>query len=154
MYTKTSKPFFVPKKDFHMRLLKPLFGLASIALGLTTIVSPAQAEEIDVDSLIIGCGIPQSVSVATNPNIPVCDIYTRQLAYRLERLKLRDQLNERQKNFAAPSIEAYNRYVENLEALNEERSEKENEDKKKKAEKSEISEEVAEANTAEKAPSE
>ncbi len=121
-----------------MRHIQYVFLTAIFTFGF--ILSPsAHAEEIDVDSLIIGCGVPQSVSVRTNPGIPVCDIYTRQLAYRVERLKLRDQLNERQKNFAAPSIEAYNRYVQMLVELNEERSEKENEDKKDKKDKSDDS---------------
>jgi hypothetical protein len=69
---------------------------------------------------IYNCGTPETVTVSEETE-GVCDIYTRQLAYRLEANDLRTQIHARQENFAAPAIEARERYKKALKKLNEER---------------------------------
>lgn len=68
---------------------------------------------------IVHCGIPDDVDVETNPGFEFCDVYSRQLAYKPKRDKLRSQLEERQKNFIAPSLAAYKNYKQELEALHD-----------------------------------
>lgn len=70
---------------------------------------------------IVGCGVPASVTIETDPGFTYCDIYQRQLAYRDEAIKLDRQMKARQINFAAPRIEALKRYQADMEVLNEQR---------------------------------
>lgn len=51
-----------------------------------------------------------------------CSVYERQLAYREERLKFRQQIEERREDYIAPYHEALKKYEEDIKALNEERS--------------------------------
>lgn len=89
-----------------------VFTAVFLALGLF-------AAEARAESKIVQCGAPVESHVPTDPGIAMCDIYTRQLAYREKRLALKAQLEERQRNFAAPSKLAHERYIQNLERLHE-----------------------------------
>ena len=93
------------------------YFLAAIALTVFLIVSPARAANIEA------CGVPDPAVLNTD-GVDYCDIYTRQLAYRLTRLEHRKLIEERQKNFAAPRDQALKNYQQALESLNNNRAEK------------------------------
>lgn len=93
--------------------------LTVLAFIILTLPSAATAGEV------VACGIPQS---ADDPEIYVstetadfCDYYQRQLAYREENLKLKQQLKARQESFAAPRRAAIKQYEADLKALNQSR---------------------------------
>ena len=67
------------------------------------------------------CGTPKDVNISTEAT-PFCDIHNRRLAYRKEAIKLKEQMNERARNFAEPRKVAYERYLENVQKLNDERA--------------------------------
>lgn len=93
-----------------MKHALPFLGLS---LFLCFIPSSANAQQ----SVVYQCGIPVAGDIDIEPNMNFCDIYARQLAYKDSADTLRDQLEARQKNFAAPRIESYNRYQKELDAL-------------------------------------
>lgn len=105
--------------------MKPFLILFFTVFCLLFMPVSAFAQEDAVDemqeseSLIVHCGEPVESSVKTEASIPVCDIYTRQLAYRENILAFRDQLRERQANFAAPSLEARRNYDKMIEELHD-----------------------------------
>lgn len=101
-----------------MRILISLFALI---LLFTT--SPAFAGEP------VFCGQPEDVNISTEGG-DFCDIHSRRIAYRREAIKLKGQMQERAKNFAAPRQAAYEQYLKDLEALDEERSSQAYEDTK------------------------
>lgn len=72
---------------------------------------PVMAGEIEH----AGMPVPTKLSTET-PNYS--DIYTRQLAYRIEANELRRRIYERQDNFQVPAIAARVQYEENMDALN------------------------------------
>lgn len=67
------------------------------------------------------CGVPKDVNISTEAT-PFCDIHARRILYRREAIKLKGQMQERAKNFAAPRKAAYEQYLKDLEAVDEERS--------------------------------
>lgn len=87
---------------------------AFFALSMPFTASISHAGEISF------CGTPDTVTVS-NDTIGVCDIYSRQLAYRLKANALRASIEERQQYFLAPAREARQRYEQALKALNEQR---------------------------------
>lgn len=102
-----------------MRLF--IYTLLAAATLFLAPLSPTFAAEGE----IVQCGEPLKGegigTVATDPGQDYCDIYTRQLAYREERLKYKADLEERRENYHAPRKEAYENHKANLEALNETR---------------------------------
>lgn len=92
-----------------------LSALAALMMFVNT--APVRAAEIQA------CGIPDPAALNTD-GTDYCDIYTRQMAYRLTRLEHRKLLEERQKNFAAPRDQALKNYKQELETLNKNRSER------------------------------
>ena len=67
------------------------------------------------------CGVPKDVNISTEAT-PFCDIHARRILYRREAIKLKGQMQERAKNFAAPRKAAYEQYLRDLEAVDRERS--------------------------------
>lgn len=90
--------------------MKLYFFLFIFALAACiNLASTAQAQ-------VVHCGVPDEVRVP-NAEFEFCDIFQRQLAYREKRLLLVEDIKERQKSFAAPSIEARKQYQKDLQAL-------------------------------------
>ncbi len=65
------------------------------------------------------CGVPSSYDLNTHSPVGVCDIYTRQLMYRDEAIKLRQQILNRAVSFQKPRAALYAQYKENLQALHD-----------------------------------
>ncbi len=51
-----------------------------------------------------------------------CNSYDRQLAYREERIKFREAIDQRREDFYTPYHDALKQYEEDMKALNEERN--------------------------------
>jgi len=68
---------------------------------------------------VYSCGIPDSYNVdKVDPDThDICDIYTRQLDYRLERLALKEEMEERRENYAIARRTAIANYKKNLAAI-------------------------------------
>lgn len=109
----------MPPSNIHKKKLKTNLAILATIIGFCaliwaiTMVKMANAAE----NKVVHCGVPDGFDVTTNPGFEFCDIYSRQLAYREERLKLRKQLEQRQTNFVDPQLEAYKNYKKELEAL-------------------------------------
>jgi hypothetical protein len=68
------------------------------------------------------CGTPTKADMKAMPqDANYCDIYQRQLAYRVENMKQRSLIGERQENYAAPRREALEQYAQDIEKMNAER---------------------------------
>ncbi len=85
-------------------------------LTLTSLLSIGTAQAGEIYS----CGEPKKINLPAETE-GVCDIYTRQLSYRLEANELRRQIHARQENFQAPAVAARKRYKEAIAKLNEQR---------------------------------
>ena len=88
--------------------------ILTVSFIVLSLSSTAHAGEI------YHCGEPVKSNLPVETE-GVCDIYTRQLAYRIEANRLREQIYARQENFSAPAAEARKRYKEAIKKLNEER---------------------------------
>lgn len=86
--------------------------LALVGIGLWPCIAAAQNE-------IVHCSDPVVSTVTTDPGFKFCNIYDRQLAYKENRSDFYKQLKERQKNFAAPGLEAQNQYLKDVETMHE-----------------------------------
>jgi hypothetical protein len=95
--------------------------ILTVSLIVLSLSSTANAGDI------YHCGDPVDYNLPVETE-GVCDIYSRQLAYRLEANKLREQIYARQENFQAPAVEARKRYKEAIKKLNEERGTPKNKD--------------------------
>lgn len=84
---------------------------AIIILGLL-ICLPMHAKA----QAVYSCGVPESYSVdkADPDTHDMCDIYARQLEYRLERLALKEEMEERRENYTIARRVALERYKKNL----------------------------------------
>ncbi len=82
----------------------------TLMLSLVILSAPAFAE-------IEQCGVPAQAALGETPNTAFCDIYQRQLAYRLEANKFRELINERNEAFAAPRRAARAQYEADLKAI-------------------------------------
>jgi hypothetical protein len=89
--------------------------LFTFILSLLILSTPAFAE-------VEQCGVPDEAELSTTPNTAFCDIYQRQLAYRIEANKFREKINDRNEAFAAPRRAAYEQYQADLKALEGERT--------------------------------
>lgn len=85
------------------------FLSVAVFLGLPASVSAGEP---------IACGVPESVGVATEAQ-DYCNLHQRRFAYREEREKLRQQIDERRENYYAPQNSALKAYDAELETLNE-----------------------------------
>ena len=90
--------------------------LALIGLGLWPGMASAQNE-------VVHCSDPIVSTVTTDPGFKFCNIYDRQLAYKENRDDFYKQLKDRQKNFAAPGLEAQNQYRKDVETMHEREAE-------------------------------
>jgi hypothetical protein len=97
-------PFFV--KNFHVMAVIILAGFVFAPSALAA------------EGKVVECGMPVTGDIDTDPAVDFCDIYTRQLDFAADRKKFSEQLRERQKNFAAPSIEAGRTYNKNMDIRN------------------------------------
>jgi len=88
--------------------------LFTLILSLLVLSAPALAE-------VEQCGVPADAELSTTPNTAFCDIYQRQLAYRIEANQFREMINERNEAFAAPRRAAYEQYKAELKAIEGER---------------------------------
>lgn len=89
--------------------------ITTYALGLLILAAtPVQAKEY--------CDKPIDLREFKIPVPEHCNVYDRQLAYREERLKFREMIEQRRKDFVAPQIEAERDYDKKLKALNASRS--------------------------------
>jgi hypothetical protein len=85
------------------------------ALGLLMLaITPVQAKEY--------CDKPINLREFKKPVPGYCNVYDRQLAYREERIKFREMIEERRKEYIKPQIAAEKDYEKKLEALNNSRS--------------------------------
>lgn len=89
-----------------------IFALAIIAL-LFALPNAANAQAV------YSCGVPDVYTVEkSDPDThDMCDIYTRQLDYRLERLALKEEMQERQENYAIARRIALKNYKKKLAAI-------------------------------------
>ncbi len=98
-------------KDFTMHLSKFLtVALVAILFPLT-----ANAQKMS-------CSKPIDVYDTKQPVPGYCNVYDRQLAYREERLKFRQMIEDRRTEFIKPQLEAEKDYAQKLEALHARRS--------------------------------
>ncbi|MCB9983825.1 MAG: hypothetical protein H6861_09180 [Rhodospirillales bacterium] len=91
-----------------MRFIISVFFVIILSFAST----PAQAGDV------YACGVPDSVNVPSETE-GFCDIHQRRFAYREEYLKMREQMQVRAENFAAPRREALEQYKKDLQVLDE-----------------------------------
>jgi hypothetical protein len=89
----------------------PVF--TTFLLFVTVFAVSAIAAEIPVQE----CGKPDPAQLNTDPGGVYCNIYSRQLNYAEEDAKFRKLLQERQKNFGAPSLKAVRQYRKDIKTL-------------------------------------
>lgn len=82
-------------------------------LFASVVALPAFAAEIT------SCGTASSYNLPTTSPVPACDIYTRQLQYRDEAIKLRQQIQARAVEYSRPSAILHKQYKANLQALHD-----------------------------------
>ena len=82
-------------------------------------LSQASAQEVVDDNAILSCGQAITGDLDTNPRASFCNAYERQLAYKNSADKFRQQITERQQNFAAPRIRAREQYMNSIKWMNE-----------------------------------
>ncbi len=88
-----------------------------VFLGLLLCVwSPVSAQAGDV----VACGAPAPAALPTEEQ-NYCDIYQRQLTYRQISIDQTVLLKERQERFPALQEQAYQKYLQNIDTLNEKR---------------------------------
>lgn len=112
----------MPHSDLHKEKLKKNIAVIGLVLGICALIFAITMVKLTrnanaAEGKIVTCGTPAPADLETDPGIDVCDIYTRQLAYKAERDAFHEQMKERQENFAAPSIEAYQNYRESLDKM-------------------------------------
>ncbi len=93
--------------------MKFSLSLLTVLLALTFSANAQAANEV------VHCGTPVDTHINTDPGFIYCNIYDRQIAYREKRLDLMRQLKERQANFAAPGLETYRKYKQDIEELHD-----------------------------------
>ena len=89
-----------------------------ILLALTLYIYPYQPlfAEDNVEGLE-ACAAPLKTEIPAESNVSFCDVYSRQIAYRDNRLAYRAQIEERRKDFIRPSLQAKRKYDKDLQAM-------------------------------------
>ena len=111
----------MPHDELHKKklsknatILAIIVAIVAMIWGITMVkIQNAEASEL------LSCSEATTYDLNTESPVPLCDIQARQLAYREEAIKFREQIAQRGENFAAPSREAHKAYKEQLEALHE-----------------------------------
>ncbi len=102
------------KRNKNLTVLTIIVGICVLIWAITVVkIKSADAAEI------VECGAATTYEIETQSPVNACDIYTRQLAYRDEALKLREQIKERSTNFAKPIRTLKKQYDKDLEALHD-----------------------------------
>ncbi len=92
------------------------FSLSLVAFFIT----PTSA----ISGELRACGVPDHVEIPTETE-GYCDIHQRRFAYREKAIKLKEQMQARAENFAAPRRQALEQYEKDVQALNEIRTSEE-----------------------------
>lgn len=111
----------MPIEELHKTKRKKNFTVLAIIVGICVLIWAITVIKIKAAEAgeIVQCGEATTYDLPTESPVNACDIYTRQLAYRDEAIKLRGQIHERSQNFAAPSRALKKQYDEDLNALHE-----------------------------------
>jgi hypothetical protein len=111
----------MPISDLHKKKLKKNLTILAIIAGLclliyaVTMIRITSAEAAE----IYECGAPTTYELETESNADLCDVYSRQIAYRDEAIKFRKQIRQRAESFIIPTVEARKNYLENLQKLHD-----------------------------------
>ena len=109
----------MPHGDLHKKKLKKNLMMLALIFGIValiwavTMVKMVNAAEID------GAGDSTTYDMSTESNVNAVDIYTRQIAYRDEAIKLREQIFARSRDFAEPRSRLQAQYKQQLQELHE-----------------------------------
>lgn len=95
-------------------------GALALLLTFTLMIVTAPA---NAQGSVVQCGVPEDAIVETDPTNEFCDIYQRQFAHKESLNKLKQDLKQRQENFAKPRKQAYEQYRKDLEAMHNEQGE-------------------------------
>lgn len=111
----------MPIEELHEKKKKKNFTVLAIIVGICVLIWAITVIKIKgaEASEIVQCGQATTYDLPTESPVNACDIYTRQLAYRDEAIKLREQIHERSANFARPLRALKQQYQKDLEALHD-----------------------------------
>lgn len=111
----------MPVSELHKIKKKKNFTVLAIIAFICVLIWAVTLIKIDRANAadIMSCGQPSTYDLNTSSPVPACDIYTRQLQYRDEAIKLRNQIQARAVNYARPSAILHRQYKENLQALHD-----------------------------------
>jgi len=102
------------KRNKNLTVLAIIVGICILIWGITVVkIKSADAGEI------IECGAPSTYDLELTSPVDACDIYSRQLAYRDEAIKLREQLHQRTESFAKPVRVLKKQYEKDLQDLHD-----------------------------------
>lgn len=106
----------MPHGDLHQKKRPKNYVVLAIIFGLCVLIWAVTLIKIDRANASDPCSF-SSLSVSVSPG--VCDIYTRQLAYRDEAVAFRNAIQARAVGYAAPREAMKRRYKQQLEALHD-----------------------------------
>lgn len=102
------------KRSKNYTILAIIVAICVLIWGITVVkIKSADAAEI------MQCGTATTYELETTSSVNACDMYTRQLEYRDEAIKLRQQIHKRANNFAKPARDLKNQYNKDLQALHD-----------------------------------
>ena len=115
----------MPHSDLHKTKRKKNFTVLAIIMFAVilfwaiTMIKIGKAEAADP----VSCGTPIASKVGEESPYPVCDMYSRQIAYREESVHLRKQIQARAENYASTRRIATQNYKKQLQDLHDSISE-------------------------------
>lgn len=111
----------MPHSDLHKVKKSKNYMVLGIIVFICVLIWAMTLLKIDRANAggIRSCGVASSADIPTVSSVGACDIYTRQLQYRTEAIKLRDQMQQRSISYAQPSAALRKQYKANLQALHD-----------------------------------
>lgn len=111
----------MPISELHKKKKKKNFTILAIIALICILIWAVTLIKINAANAaeITYCGAASTYDLPTHSPVPACDIYTRQLQYREEAKKLRNQIQVRAVDYARPGAVLHKRYKENLQALHD-----------------------------------
>lgn len=112
----------MPHSELHKKKLKTNLAIIGgififcLIVGIVTVIKIKKASAQE-NVTPIQCGEATSGSIDTASSQEYCNIYQRQLEFKESADKLRDEIEQRSENFAAPRRAAREQYEADLEAL-------------------------------------
>lgn len=110
----------MPHSELHKKKLKKNLLVLGIIAALVALIWAVTIIKIDRANAAepASCG-PALQSEAREASSPICDIYSRQLAYRENAIDLQEQLDARAEDFAAPRRQLLDAYRADLKAMHD-----------------------------------